>query len=248
MAPILYAAVYGGVDGLKRSLETVALSAIARNLDSAPRIVADEVRPTLNALIPPQINAAVAAFGGDTSVTASTTIPPASDLHLTENIVYPLKFWGLYTESGELALEVDSFVEVSYSKEFNTPAYPLEGGGFETYNKIEAPYEARIVLTKGGEEDVKKVFIETLERFNRSLDLLQIETPSKSYANANIVRLQIARTREQGADLIRAEVSLREIRAVTTNTFTQIDPVVDGGNVATAPQPERPGIYTRPPQ
>lgn len=242
MAPVLYAAVYGGAEDLKRSLESAAYGAIAKNLGVAPSVVADTVRPILNALIPPQINAATAAFGGDTSPTPSSTIAPASDLYLTENIVYPLKFWGLYTADGDLALEVDSVIETAYSKEFNTPAYPLEGGGFETYNKVEAPYEARLVLTKGGTEDAKRVFIETLEGYNRSLDLFQIVTPDKTYENANIVRLQITRTREQGADLVRAEVGLREIRSTTTTTYTQIDPTVDSGAVQALP----PGIYLNP--
>lgn len=128
--------------------------------------------------------------------------------------------WGLFTSDGGVALEVDSVVEVDYNKEFNIPAYPIEDGSFESYNKVEVPYEATLIVTKMGTDSERSNFQNTLNTLLGSLDLVDIWTPDRTYSNANVVGVKIARTAQRGANMIVAEIHLKEIRVGTAAQFT----------------------------
>jgi len=128
--------------------------------------------------------------------------------------------WGLFTVGGAVALEVDSVVEVDFSKDYNTPQYPIELGSFESYNKVEMPYDATLVVSKGGLTTDRAQFQDTLESLLASLDLFDLVTPEKTYQNANLVGLRITRNAQRGAGLIVAEIKLRQIRIGEAAAFS----------------------------
>jgi hypothetical protein len=58
--------------------------------------------------------------------------------------------WGIYTTSGGQVLEWDNVISVEGAEEFRNSDYPVEKGGFATYNKVTVPFETRVIMTKGG--------------------------------------------------------------------------------------------------
>ncbi|WP_374413297.1 phage baseplate protein [Novosphingobium colocasiae] len=129
--------------------------------------------------------------------------------------------WGIYkANSHELALDADSVISVGFDGEYRVADYPIEEGGFESYDKVALPYVARIVLTKGGKREDRSAFCRTLDSIRRDTELYSVVTPERVYLNCNVTRVSIDRSAEAGAGMIRAEIMLQEIRQEATSSFS----------------------------
>lgn len=128
--------------------------------------------------------------------------------------------WGVYTDGNAKALEPDTIVSVGYQAEHRVADYPIEQGGFETYDKVELPFEVMVVMTKGGSWEERRAFVSAVEEIRGDTKLYLVVTPEKTYRNVNITRVSIDRSREQGAGLITVEMHLREVRENATASFS----------------------------
>lgn len=128
--------------------------------------------------------------------------------------------WGIFLD-GELVLEPDSFASLEYKKDWHIADYPIEQGNFETYNKVRLPYEARVMITKGGTEADRNVFLERVADVADSLDLYDIVTPDFTYTNANITHYDFQRTAEKGVSLLSVTLWFQEVRLEASSEFTQ---------------------------
>jgi len=137
----------------------------------------------------------------------------------------------------------DSFLEFGYRNESSMSDYPVQDGGFASYDKVANPYEIVLRMSKGGSQQQRKKFIDSIEAIQGTLDLYDILTPEKTYTNVNVLRYENVRRGNRGAYFF-AEVDLyfREIRQVvatysTTATNTQnaqepsAEPVQNNGTV-----------------
>lgn len=150
--------------------------------------------------------------------------------------------WGVYTTAGAQALEPDSITAIGYDAEYRVADFPIEEGGFESYDKVALPFQNRVVMTKGGTLEQRRAFLRAVEELRGDLELYNVVTPEWTYLNVNIVRVNIDRSREQGGGLITVELQLQEIRQNATASFSQTrDPAsaapVSIGSVQAKPSP-----------
>lgn len=128
--------------------------------------------------------------------------------------------WGIYDDSGAIAIEVDSIISVSFDGEHDLPTYPIEGGSFETYNKVEVPFNVGVRVTRGGDDATITKFVSTLNKLRSSLDLLTVVTPQYSHASVNVSKVSFDRSGEKGISLITADIRFQQIRETATAEFT----------------------------
>src|SRR5579875_727912 len=57
--------------------------------------------------------------------------------------VLPGPQWGIFDQTGQPVIVGDSVVGVDYRKEYRAADYPVEGGSFANYNKVELPFDIR---------------------------------------------------------------------------------------------------------
>ncbi len=120
--------------------------------------------------------------------------------------------WGLYDADGELVITADSVISFGYQKDWSIPNYPQERGAFAAYNKVNRPFEIRIQLSQGGNEETRADFLAAAEAIGPSLDLYQAVTPEATYANVNITHIGMNREQRQGATRIVLDIWLQEVR------------------------------------
>ncbi len=180
------------------------------------------------------------------------TVPRMTDLQLATTDSTDGRFsagasaWGIYLQ-GVLVIEPDSIVALDYHREWTLADYPIEGGGFETYDKVAKPFDIRLRITKGGSEADRTQFLADVEAISASLSLYDILTPEKSYLSVNVTSLANSRTATNGMGLVIIDLGLRQIRmdavatvgATTTSVVAPAAPSgatpVNGGTVQ--PQP-----------
>jgi hypothetical protein len=148
--------------------------------------------------------------------------------------------WGIFL-NGNLVIEPDSIVEVEYRKGWRISSYPQEQGAFQSYNKVEEPFETRVKLTKGGTDADKQAFQNAIDAAAASLDLYDIVTPTKVYKGANISQVNYRRAATNGVGLLTVELLIEEVRvnAEAQFTSTQAPSGADPVNTGTV-QPQAP--------
>lgn len=116
----------------------------------------------------------------------------------------------------QAVVKPDSFLEFGYRNEYSVSDYPLQEGGFASYDKVANPYEVVLRMSKGGSKQERKKFLDALDAIVGTLDLYDILTPEKTFIGVNVLRYEIARRGNRAAYFF-TEVDLyfREIRTVT---------------------------------
>lgn len=162
--------------------------------------------------------------------------------------------WGIFTQSGQPLIAVDSTDSVEYARDYRVSDYPQEQGAFQSYNKVQTPFQAKVgFLIAASRTD----FLNAIEAACASLDLVAVVTPEISYASANLTHYGYRRDGQSGRELIRVDVWCEEIRVTagssTANsrsnnaaTPTQSGNVQASPTAQNAPAPSGPGYGTDP--
>jgi hypothetical protein len=58
--------------------------------------------------------------------------------------------WGIFSSFGVPLLTGDSVIAVDYRREYRISDYPVEQGGFGSYNKVQEPYDVRVTIAVSG--------------------------------------------------------------------------------------------------
>ncbi len=155
--------------------------------------------------------------------------------------------WGIFDASGTPVVQPDSIFGFEYRVDFRVSDYPVEQGGFGTYDKVSLPYGVKIAMTKGGADADRAQFLNAIQAAVASLDLYTVVTPEISYASANVVHYDYARQSRAGATLLTVDVWLEEVRVTgtsqTSNTAVPsgADPAQGGTISPQKPSPKQAG-------
>lgn len=128
--------------------------------------------------------------------------------------------WGIFDGFGNLAIVPDNIVSVEPQREFRISTYPLEAGGFESYNKVALPGGIRVTMSKGGTDTDRNTFLTDLDILVASLDPYNIVTPETAFLAYSLTRYDYDRSASKGAKLITVECTFEEIRETATAAFT----------------------------
>lgn len=132
-----------------------------------------------------------------------------------------------------------------YQRENRISDFPVEEGGFATYNKVQLPASVVLTISLEGSVGARAAFLAAIEDACNSTDTFDVFTPEAVYHNQNLVRYTYSRKPQRGLTLLILEVYLEEVRQVTAS-LTQvivepIPPEAVAQETSGAVQPETPG-------
>jgi len=123
-----------------------------------------------------------------------------------------------------------------YMKEMRLSDFPVEGGAFASYNKVEMPANPVVMLALAGSESDRTTFLNAIDAACKSTDLFMVITPEVVYIDYSIERYTYQRSSERGATLLMVAVSLKEVRTVTAAYTVAATPILSPQNPgATSP-------------
>ena len=133
--------------------------------------------------------------------------------------------WGIFDKNNQRIAQWNSVTKVEYKHEYRIADFPIEDGGFASYNKVQMPFDVRISFVVGsgaGGVSTRASFLSALELAVKSLDMYTVITPEAVYKNANLVHMEYSRESRRGVNLLVADVWVQEVRIATgTLTTTQ---------------------------
>lgn len=129
--------------------------------------------------------------------------------------------WGIFDQSGRSVLPYDSVLGVEFKKDYRISDFPVEKGKFSSYNKVETPFDARVVFTVGGSDAERALFLSLCGQIAGSLELFSVVMPEVTYPNANVTHYDFRRSARNGVSLLTVDVWLQEVRITAASTFSQ---------------------------
>lgn len=130
--------------------------------------------------------------------------------------------WGIFSLGGEIVLNADSIVSFEHSAEFRIADYPVEGGAFESYDKVATPFATRVAVSKGGTVGEREQFLNVCQALLESLLAYNVVTPERTYLNVNVTRIGLTRNATNGAGMTTVELVLQEVRQAAKASYSKI--------------------------
>lgn len=137
------------------------------------------------------------------------------------DLLFGTPLWGLYDQDGKPAVVFDSFMGIRFRGGGRISTFPLEQGTFTSFNKVDNPYDASILLAHSGSLASRNVMLGVLERIASSTDLYSVVTPEIVYASANLVNYSYSRDSRNGSSLLIVELQVEEVRQTAAAQFAQ---------------------------
>lgn len=149
--------------------------------------------------------------------------------------------WGIFLNGIPVLIAADNMVSFEHRQDHAISDYPVENGGFQSYNKVGLPQEVRVRMSCGGSEIDRQAFLASIDLVMNNTFLYDVVTPEKVYLDYNFSHRDLRRTASSGAGLLTVDLWLTEIRVSSTATFTSTSqPGEAGGQALGNVQPAAP--------
>lgn len=161
--------------------------------------------------------------------------------------------WGVFDTNNNPLVLPDSVFAFSLVDDARIEKYPIEGGSFMSYNKVNEPFEPRLTMTKGGAVADRTGFIQALRALKVSIAVCNVVTPEITYESVNCTHVDFDRKADNGATLITADVHFEQVNQTGTVAFSNTaqpsgaSQVNDGQVQPLGPTPEQEAA-TAPPE
>ena len=148
--------------------------------------------------------------------------------------------WGIY-QGGSPVVVADSVVGFSYKQEWSISDFPVEKGSFESYDKVQLPFDVRVQFTAGGSNATRAALLNSLAAIAGTTQIFDVVTPEVVYQSVTITHYDYSRTARNGVGLLKVDVWLLQVNQNTTTAFSASTP--DGQDPAPggSPQPQQAG-------
>ena len=156
----------------------------------------------------------------------------ATDLQLatadtTDSRFVSLTSYGIFLNGAQVMVG-DSFLGYEYVNDSRVSMYPVQSGGFGSYNKVDTPYDLRVRITKGGSAGDRATLLNEVLAARKSLNVYDIVTPEQTYTSANLSKVAHHHTMDSGATLLVLELQFVEVRVIASAVFTAASPTTGG--------------------
>ena len=129
--------------------------------------------------------------------------------------------WGIYLD-GEPVVDADSVVTFDYRQEWTVSDYPLEQGAFQSYDKVQTPFDVRVRYAAGGSQQNRQALLDSIAVIASDLNLYDIVTPEAVYQSVNVTHYDYRRTATNGVGLLQVDVWCVEVRVTAQAQFQNV--------------------------
>lgn len=127
--------------------------------------------------------------------------------------------WGIFLD-GLAIIPYDSEVSFDYKKDYSVSDYTIEQGGFESYDKVEHPFDVKIRLATGGSLANRQAFLAALDAVIADTNLYDAVVPETVYTDVNFTHYDLHREAQRGATLLIVDLWGIQIRQAGSSTFS----------------------------
>lgn len=174
--------------------------------------------------------------------------------------------WGVYDSTGTAIGDPSMFVgivnniiesmgigstystdSVEFVKETAVSDFPVERGGFASYNKVEMPATPTVRLCLQARESQRSMFLSAIDNACKSTQLYSVVTPEVTYKDYSIERYDYSRHANRGVTLLIVTLSLKEVRQVSA-VLTKTTKIKEPKNTGAAEKSDTGKVQAKTPE
>ncbi len=137
-----------------------------------------------------------------------------------------------------------NFLDLDYKNRSTISDYPVEQGAFQSYNKVQNPFDVAVTITAGGSVANRELLLVQIESIIGSTDLFTIAMPEGSFASVNPVAYGYRRQADRGLGLLEVSILFRQVRPAGDPVFSTTQ--TPDGTPAATPTTGGPNPITNP--
>ena len=118
--------------------------------------------------------------------------------------------WGVFYLNGTPVFDVDSCISLDFANNTKVSGFPVEKGGFASYNKVGTPFEPKLALAVGGQTRIQAFMNDLMDEL-ATTTLYNIITPEMTYFNVTLEKYEYKRSQKAGKNLLHANLSFKQI-------------------------------------
>ena len=153
--------------------------------------------------------------------------------------------WGIYLD-GVPVVDADSVVTFDYRQEWTVSDYPLEQGAFQSYDKVQTPFDVRVRYAAGGSQQNRQALLDSIDDIAGTLTLFDVVTPEAVYQSVNVTHYDYRRTATNGVGLLQVDVWCVEVRVTAQAQFQNVQNPASASPTATGIQQPKPTTFNPP--
>ena len=134
--------------------------------------------------------------------------------------------WGIFS-GGSQVVVAETVRSFDFRQSWPISTYQTEEGGFQSFDKIEMPFEQRVEFMTGGDDAAKQALLDSVAAIAGDLNLYDVVTPTAVYTSCNVTRYDYDRKNENGVGLLKVTVHLIEVRVNATTQFGTATPITN---------------------
>jgi hypothetical protein len=140
--------------------------------------------------------------------------------------------WGIYLD-GDQAFPYQSIVDFDYKQDWPVSDYTVEDGGFQSYDKVQLPFDIKVRVVSGGSAIERQDLLTAVLDASNSLNLYDVVTPEQTFSSCNITHIDYKRTAYNGVGLLMIDIWFIEVRVTSTTTYSTTQSPTTAGKVGT---------------
>ena len=127
-----------------------------------------------------------------------------------------------------------SFVDMDYKQDWPVSDYPVEQGAFQSYDKVQMPFDIPVRLAFSGAAVQRQQFLSVINTMANSLNLYDVYTPEGAYTSCSVNHVEFHRDATR-VSMIVVDVWFEQIRQTSTATFQNTQSPASAGTQANGP-------------
>lgn len=113
-----------------------------------------------------------------------------------------------------------NFLDLDYHVRYAISKYPVENGAFQSYNKVQTPFDVAVTVTAGGSDANRTLLITQVEAIIGSTQQYTVTMPEGTLNSVNPVAYGYRRTHDKGLGLLEVLILFEQVRPAGNPTFS----------------------------
>src|SRR5712691_3004624 len=127
--------------------------------------------------------------------------------------------WGIFLD-GEPVIVAESVTGFEFRADWTISDYPVEGGQFESYDKVLLPFLAKVRFASGSSPIARALLLEQVAEAASTLEKYDVVTPEFTYLSCSITHYDYRREHNRGVGLIVVDVWISQVIEQNAGTLT----------------------------
>ena len=128
--------------------------------------------------------------------------------------------YALIDSKGKKVIQPDGPGEFEMKGDSSVSTYPVEEGGFQSYNKVLAPEDLNLSLLCGGQGPMsREAFLSACAKLKSDPVVIKLVTPDRVFPYVTCTGMSYKKSARSGVTLLSVSLTFKEVRVVATASF-----------------------------